>query len=199
MYRRAGKRLFDVVVAVSILAIATIPMLGVAVVIRAKMGAPVIYRHKRTGMSGAPFEMLKFRTMDLQVPGDPRPSSERITGLGRTLRSLSLDELPQLVNVLRGDMSLVGPRPLLPDYDSLYSDEQRRRFEVRPGITGLAQISGRSRLAWAKKFAFDVKYVDELSLANDLKILATTARRLLDRSSTVADGGAIQARFDGTN
>lgn len=199
MYRCLGKRVFDVSVAVSILVVAALPMLGVALLIRAKMGAPVLYRHKRTGMSGAPFEMLKFRTMDLQIPGHERPSSARITTLGRTLRSLSLDELPQLVNVIRGDMSLVGPRPLLPDYDSLYSDEQRRRFEVRPGITGLAQVSGRSRLAWGKKFAFDVTYVDELSLATDVKILMATARRLLDRSSTVADGSAIQERFDGTN
>jgi len=194
-----GKRMLDVVGAAAGLVLAAFPMLLIAFAIRATMGAPVLYRHQRTGRDGVHFEMLKFRTMELPAPHDQRSSTERITGLGRQLRSLSLDELPQLVNVLRGDMSLVGPRPLLPDYDSLYTPEQRRRFEVRPGITGLAQISGRSKLAWTKKFAFDVTYVDELSLVNDIRILGQTMSRVTNRSSTVADGDAIQERFDGTN
>lgn len=200
MYEKFAKRLLDVVLAAAALVCAAVPMALVALAVRSRMGSPVLFRHERTGRHGETFEMLKFRTMDMQNPdGLPVPSADRLTDLGRMLRSHSLDELPQLINVLRGDMSLVGPRPLLPAYDELYSDVQRRRLEVRPGITGLAQVSGRSKLAWAKKFELDVAYIDGLTFASDVRILVRTAQKLGDRSSTVADGGVIQERFDGTN
>ncbi len=199
MYEAFGKRVLDVVLASIGMVFGLVAMVPIAAAIRLRMGSPVLFRHERTGRHGERFEMFKFRTMELQVPGAERSSTDRVTKLGQTLRSLSLDELPQLLNVVRGDMSLVGPRPLLPAYDSLYSAEQLRRFEVRPGVTGLAQISGRSHLGWTKKFALDVAYVDDVRFLTDLKIITTTVRKLSDRSSTVADGGGIQERFDGTN
>lgn len=174
-------------------------MMVVAALVRLRMGSPVLFRHQRTGQNGKSFVMLKFRTMDLAVVGETRSSSERITKLGLRLRRSSLDELPQLINVLRGDMSLVGPRPLPTSYDALYSEGQKRRFEAKPGLTGLAQVNGRSHLAWTEKFAYDVAYVDDVRLRSDMQIIFMTARRLFDRSSDVADGARVQERFDGTN
>jgi len=199
MYKSGGKRAVDIAVAGGALLVAALPMAAVAFAIRVSMGSPIVFRQIRTGRDGKPFEVLKFRTMLDKVPGDTRSSSERITKLGRFLRSTSLDELPQLVNVLRGEMSIVGPRPLLPEYDELYSPQHRRRFEATPGITGLAQISGRSSLRWHDKFDFDVEYVDNISLRRDLAIIVATAAKVAGRSSTTAVGGGIQERFDGTN
>lgn len=171
----------------------------VAVLIRWKLGSPVLFRQVRPGLCGRPFEMIKFRTMRdaLDRAGQPLPDSERLTGLGRALRASSLDELPELWNVVRGDMSLVGPRPLLMDYLPLYTPLQARRHEVRPGITGWAQVNGRNALGWDDKFRLDVWYVDNRSFWLDLKILALTAWKVVRRDGISAAGEATMPRFTG--
>lgn len=175
-------------------------MIGLALAIRFRMGAPVFFHQVRPGVRGQPFRMLKFRTMsDARGPdGHLLPDAERLTPLGRFLRSSSLDELPELWNVLRGDMSLVGPRPLLMEYVPLYTPEQARRHEVRPGITGWAQVNGRNALSWEAKFALDVWYVDNQSFWLDLKILWLTVWRVLKRDGISADGEATMPRFRGS-
>ncbi len=168
--------------------------------IRRDMGSPVLFRQVRPGKDAKPFEMVKFRSMkDANASdGTPLPDSERITPLGARLRSSSLDELPELWNVLKGEMSLVGPRPLLMEYVPLYSHAQARRMEVRPGITGWAQINGRNTLGWDEKFALDVWYVDNRSLALDLKILWLTIRKVVARDGISADGEATMPKFTGS-
>lgn len=165
------------------------------------MGSPVVFRQTRPGLRGEPFTIYKFRTMrDVAgVNGTVLPDADRLTRLGRALRTTSLDELPELWNVLRGDMSLVGPRPLLLEHLPLYTPEQARRHEVRPGITGLAQVSGRNRLGWAERFALDVRYVDDRSLALDARILARTLVVALRGRGIAAQGHATMARFEGSN
>ncbi|MDV4144324.1 sugar transferase [Shimia sp. FJ5] len=167
--------------------------------IRGQMGAPVLFRQTRPGRDGRPFQMVKFRTMRdaVDADGTPLPDSERMTPLGRFLRSSSLDELPELWNVLKGDMSLVGPRPLLMDYLPLYSAEQARRHDVRPGVTGWAQINGRNAISWDEKFALDVWYVDNRSLWLDLKIIWLTIRKVVKREGISAAGEATMSRFEG--
>lgn len=164
------------------------------------MGFPILYCQVRPGKSGKPFKMIKFRTMRIDVgkDGQPLPDSERLTAFGRFLRSTSLDELPELWNVLKGDMSLVGPRPLLMEYLPLYSPEQARRHEVRPGVTGWAQINGRNSLGWKEKFALDVWYVDNQSLWLDLKIVWLTSMKVLKRDGINAAGDATMPKFTGT-
>jgi sugar transferase EpsL len=172
----ATKRAFDLVVA-SLLAVALSPvMLVVAVLVRVRLGSPVIYSQERPGLHGRPFTIYKFRSMldTTDRSGRLLPSVERTPPFGRRLRALSLDELPELFNVIRGDMSLVGPRPLMPSYLPRYSPEQARRHEVRPGITGLAQVSGRNAISWEDKFALDVRYVDTHDLRMDIGILLRT-------------------------
>lgn len=168
--------------------------------IRRDMGTPVVFRQVRPGKNGQPFRMLKFRSMrDASGPdGKPLPDAERITTLGSKLRSSSLDELPGLWNVLKGDMSLVGPRPLLVEYMPLYSAHQARRHEVRPGITGWAQVNGRNSLSWEEKFDLDVWYVDNQSIRLDLKIIWMTARKVIMREGISADGEVTMPRFEGT-
>jgi lipopolysaccharide/colanic/teichoic acid biosynthesis glycosyltransferase len=194
------KRLFDLVV--SLLAILTLsPVLAVvAVLVRRKLGSPVLFRQVRPGLHGQPFEMMKFRTMLDAVDGNgqPLPDNVRLTPFGRMLRSTSLDELPGLFNVLLGDMSLVGPRPLLVQYLPLYSPEQARRHLVRPGLTGWAQVNGRNSLAWDAKFALDTWYVDHRSFALDLRILWLTVRKVLQRDGISADGEATMHPFTGS-
>lgn len=167
--------------------------------IRKDMGRPVLFRQTRPGLNARPFEMLKFRSMkDATGPdGHPRPDADRITPLGARLRSSSLDELPGLWNVLKGEMSLVGPRPLLMEYVPLYSDEQARRMDVRPGVTGWAQVNGRNSLSWDEKFALDIWYVDNHSLWLDLKIICLTVRKVLKRDGISAEGEATMTRFTG--
>lgn len=164
-----------------------------------KMGSPVLFRQVRPGLGGKPFEMVKFRTMKdaVDAAGNPLPDSERLTPFGQFLRSSSLDELPELWNVLKGDMSLVGPRPLLMEYLPLYSPEQYRRHEVRPGVTGWAQINGRNSLSWDEKFKLDVWYVDNRSLWLDIKILFLTVKKVLIRDGISAEGEATMTRFEG--
>jgi sugar transferase EpsL len=159
-------------------------MVGIALAIRLTMGTPVLFRQVRPGLRGAPFELVKFRTMsgDVGPDGVPRPDEMRITRLGRLLRRLSVDELPELLNVLKGDMSLVGPRPLLLEYLPRYTSEQARRHEVRPGVTGWAQVHGRRRVPMAERFALDVWYVDHRSTRLDIRILLLTIQRVLGGS-----------------
>jgi len=199
MYRRLGKRLFDLAVAVSASVIAA-PILGlVALLVRAKLGAPVLFRQTRPGLYGKPFTLYKFRTMTdaRDAQGNLLPDAARLTPFGRFLRSTSLDELPELWNVLRGDMSLVGPRPLLMQYLDRYTPDQARRHEVRPGITGWAQVNGRNALTWEQKFALDVWYVDHLSFWLDLKIIALTLWKILKREGISQPGQATVEYFHG--
>jgi len=193
------KRLMDVVVSTAAL-IVLFPLLAVlAVVVRRRMGAPVLFRQTRPGLDGRPFEMIKFRTMRdaHDEHGHPLSDAERLTAFGRWLRATSLDELPELWNVLKGDMSLVGPRPLLMDYLPLYSPEQMRRHEVRPGVTGWAQVNGRNAIGWEEKFALDVWYIDNRSFWLDLKILLLTVKRILRRDGITAQDSATAERFMG--
>ena len=176
------------------------PVLAVvAVLIWRDVGSPILFQQRRPGLLGKPFQMVKFRTMRDAVDTDGRPLSdaERLTKLGRFLRSSSIDELPELWNVLRGEMSLVGPRPLLMEYLSLYSPEQARRHEVRPGVTGWAQVNGRNAISWDEKFALDVWYVDNLSLWLDLKVIWLTIRKVIKRDGISAAGEATMSKFTG--
>ena len=194
------KRLFDTTAAFVALLLLCIPLAVLTLIVRRKLGQPVFFRQVRPGLQGTPFEMIKFRTMaDASTPdGQMLPDAERLTTFGRFLRASSLDELPELWNVLKGDMSLVGPRPLLMDYLPLYSAEQSRRHEVRPGITGWAQINGRNALSWDEKFKLDVWYVDNRSLWLDIKILWLTVRKVLVRDGISAAGEATMPRFTGS-
>lgn len=194
------KRLFDIVLACVALLLLGIPLLFLTWQVRRKLGSPAFFRQTRPGMQGRPFNMIKFRTMtDARgVDGALLPDADRLTPFGCFLRASSLDELPELWNVLKGDMSLVGPRPLLMDYLPLYSTEQSRRHEVRPGITGWAQINGRNALSWDEKFKLDVWYVDNRSLWLDIKILWLTVRKVLVRDGISAAGAATMPRFTGS-
>jgi lipopolysaccharide/colanic/teichoic acid biosynthesis glycosyltransferase len=171
----------------------------VAYKIRRELGSPVLFRQTRPGLHGKPFQMIKFRTMrDISdANGCLLPDAERLTPLGLFLRLSSLDELPELWNVLKGDMSFVGPRPLLMEYLLLYSPEQARRHEVRPGITGWAQVNGRNAISWDRKFALDVWYVDNRSLWLDIKIICLTIRKVLKREGISAEGEATMSKFTG--
>lgn len=193
------KRLFDVAVSASLLVVLSPLLILLALLVRAKLGSPVLFRQTRPGKDAEPFRMLKFRTMtDTHGPdGALLSDKERLTPFGRLLRSTSLDELPELWNVLKGDMSLVGPRPLLMEYLPLYSPKQARRHEVRPGITGWAQVNGRNALSWEKKFAYDVWYVDNNSICLDLKIIVRTIVKVTKRSGISAEGEATMPRFRG--
>lgn len=191
------KRAFDFWVALIALILAVPIILILAVTIRLKLGSPVLFRQRRPGQHAYPFELFKFRTMtDSRNPdGQLRSDAERLTPFGKFLRATSLDELPSLINVLRGDMSLVGPRPLLMQYLPLYSARQARRHEVRPGITGWAQVNGRNTLSWDEKFEHDIWYVDNHSLALDLKIIWLTVRKVLVREGISAEGEATMPPF----
>lgn len=194
------KRIFDVCLASLGLLVLAVPLLFLACAIRLKLGKPVFFRQVRPGLHGEPFELLKFRTMtdargeDGELLSDP----ERLTKFGAFLRATSLDELPELWNVLKGDMSLVGPRPLLVEYLPLYSPEQARRHDVRPGITGLAQISGRNAISWEEKFRLDVWYVDHVSVWLDVVILWKTVIKVLARDGISAAGEFSAPRFRGS-
>ena len=189
---RLSKRLFDVVLVLAALPFFAPVLLLVALVVRWKLGAPVFFRQERPGLGGKPFTLLKFRTMTdaRDASGELLPDEERIHPFGVMLRRTSLDELPELLNVLKGEMSLVGPRPLLMRYLPRYSAEQNRRHDMLPGITGLAQVNGRNTLSWEDKFVIDVQYVDQWSLWLDIKILFQTMRAVLG-----ADGVSAPAHF----
>lgn len=195
----AQKRLLDVVVAGVGLVLLSPLLAAIALAIRLRMGAPVLFRQTRPGRHGRPFELLKFRTMtDRRGPdGVLLPDAQRLTWIGRLLRRTSLDELPELVNVLRGDMSLVGPRPLLMEYLPLYTPEQARRHDVRPGITGWAQVNGRNATTWEERFAHDRYYVEHRSMRLDLHILKRTVTQVVTGAGVSAPGEATMARFTG--
>ena len=194
------KRTFDFVVALLGLAMLAPLLIVIAILVRWRLGSPVFFTQLRPGMGGRPFRLVKFRTMvdGRDAGGKELPDAERLTRFGRFLRSTSLDELPELYNVLVGDMSLVGPRPLLMEYLPLYSAHQRRRHEVRPGITGWAQVNGRNAITWERKFDLDVWYVDNASFWLDLKVLWLTLWRVIRREGISAEGSATAERFTGS-
>jgi lipopolysaccharide/colanic/teichoic acid biosynthesis glycosyltransferase len=193
------KRSFDLVLAASALIVLAFPMLWLALRVRTKLGSPVLFAQERPGLYGQSFKMVKFRTMTDKRDADGHllPDEERLTAFGRWLRSTSLDELPELLNVFKGEMSLVGPRPLLVEYLPLYSPEQARRHDVRPGITGWAQVNGRNAISWEDKFKLDVWYVDNQSLWLDIKILWLTVKKVLVREGISAAGDATMPKFTG--
>ena len=193
------KRLFDIVCSLIGLLVLTPVIIIVALFIAIKLGRPVFFFQNRPGLRGKPFKMVKFRTMldAVDKSGKPLPDSERMTRFGTLLRNLSLDELPELWNVLRGDMSLVGPRPLLMEYLPLYSEEQMRRHEVCPGITGWAQVNGRNSVSWNEKFELDIWYVNNQSFWLDMKILFMTVKKVLVRDGISEDGHVTAKKFEG--
>lgn len=194
------KRLFDLTLSLTGLIFLSPLFLILVVIIWGCLGRPVFFRQVRPGLNGKPFQMIKFRTMRdaVDIDGNLLPDSERMTSLGRFLRTTSLDELPELWNVLKGDMSLVGPRPLLMEYLPLYSKEQYRRHDVRPGLTGWAQINGRNAISWADKFELDVWYVDNQSSWLDLKILLLTIKKVVAREGISGDGEVTMSKFTGS-
>ncbi|MDF7806155.1 sugar transferase [Pontiellaceae bacterium B12219] len=194
------KRIFDIFISFSVLLL-LFPLIWVtALFVRIKLGSPVLFKQVRPGLNGEQFTMVKFRTMadGLDTDGNPFPDEQRLTKFGKFLRASSLDELPELWNVLRGDMSLVGPRPLLMEYLPLYSKEQARRHEVRPGITGWAQVNGRNAISWEEKFEYDVWYVDHQSFWLDLKILFLTVKKVFVREGISADDHVTMEKFKGS-
>jgi lipopolysaccharide/colanic/teichoic acid biosynthesis glycosyltransferase len=194
------KRLFDFLLALGALVMLAFPLIGLIWLVRSKLGSPVFFTQVRPGLQGRPFKMVKFRTMTNErgTDGALLPDLVRLTPFGRFMRGTSLDELPELWNVLKGDMSLVGPRPLLMDYLPLYSPEQSRRHEVLPGITGWAQVNGRNAISWVDKFALDVWYVDNHSLWLDVRILYLTVRKVIVRDGISAAGEATMPAFLGS-
>ena len=200
IYRSFGKRLADIFVSLALLAVLAIPLAVLALGVRLFLGKPVFFRQERPGRGGQVFRMFKLRTMTEArgKDGNLLPDAERLTRFGNFLRRTSLDELPELFNVLKGEMSLVGPRPLLVKYLPLYSPEQARRHLVRPGITGWAQVNGRNAISWEEKFALDIWYVDHYSFFVDMKILLITLRKVLFPEGISAEGEATMPEFRGT-
>jgi lipopolysaccharide/colanic/teichoic acid biosynthesis glycosyltransferase len=194
------KRAFDIAASTSALVVLS-PVLAItAYKVKKELGSPVLFRQTRPGLHGKPFEMIKFRTMKdaTDKEGNALPDSERLTDFGKKLRASSLDELPELWNVLKGDMSLVGPRPLLMEYLPLYSAEQAKRHNVRPGVTGYAQVNGRNSLSWEDKFKLDTWYVEHQSLWLDMKILLKTVKKVIIKDGISADGEATMTKFTGS-
>jgi sugar transferase EpsL len=199
MYRKFGKRLLDLIIVIPALIFLLPLALGVALLVCWKLGTPVLFYQQRPGLGGRPFQIIKFRTMTdaRDAQGNLLPDAQRLTRFGRLLRSTSLDELPELLNVLKGEMSLVGPRPLLMQYLPLYTPTQMRRHEVLPGITGWAQVNGRNALSWEEKFALDVWYVDNLSVTLDLQILFQTIWEVIKREGINQPGEATITPYQG--
>lgn len=195
------KRLFDLVLSISALLLLSPVLLTTALLVRLKIGSPVLFRQTRPGLNGQPFQILKFRTMTNSVDsnGDLLPDEQRLTRFGKLLRSTSLDELPELINVVRGEMSLVGPRPLIMRYLPRYSPEQARRNLARPGITGLAQVRGRNSLRWEDKFDLDVQYIDNWSMWLDIRILFETVKIVVKRDGISTEGHATAPEFMGSD
>lgn len=195
------KRVLEFIIALIGLILASPILLVVAILVKTKLGSPILFRQQRVGLNGGIFEMVKFRTMKdaTDSEGNPLPDEERLTKFGQLLRKTSLDELPELWNVLKGDMSLVGPRPLLVEYLPLYSKEQMKRHHVRPGITGYAQVNGRNNISWTKKFELDVYYVENFSLWLDVKILFQTVAKVLGQADINQEGNVTMEKFNGMN
>jgi len=194
------KRILDITIASTALILLSPVYLIVAHKVKKNLGSPVLFRQVRPGLHGKPFEMIKFRTMKdaLDAEGNPLPDSERLTPFGKMLRTTSLDEMPELWNVIKGDMSIVGPRPLLMEYLPLYNTEQAKRHNVRPGITGYAQVNGRNAISWEKKFELDTWYVENQSLWLDFKIMLKTIKKVIAKDDISAEGEATMTKFTGT-
>ena len=194
------KRLLDIIIASTALIILSPLYVFVAYKVKKNLGSPVLFRQVRPGLHGKPFEMIKFRTMKdaVDVDGNPLPDSERLTPFGKMLRATSLDEMPELWNVIKGDMSVVGPRPLLMEYLPLYSPEQAKRQHVRPGMTGHAQVNGRNAIGWEEKFKLDTWYVENQSTLLDFKIMFKTVHKVLAKDDISAEGEATMTKFTGT-
>ena len=195
------KRVLEFIIALIGFILASPILLIVAILVKTKLGSPILFRQPRVGLNGEIFEMVKFRTMrdTIDSEGNPLPDEERLTKFGQLLRKTSLDELPELWNVLKGEMSLVGPRPLLVEYLPLYSEEQMKRHHVRPGITGYAQVNGRNNISWTKKFELDVYYVENFSLWLDVKILFQTVAKVLGQADINQEGNVTMEKFNGMN
>ncbi len=199
LYSRTGKRLADLTIAMPLLIISSPILFVLVLIVRVKLGAPVFFRQQRPGLHGKPFTMVKFRTMTdaRDAQGNLLPDADRLPPFGKFLRRTSLDELPELWNVVKGDMSLVGPRPLLMRYLERYTPEQARRHEVRPGITGWAQVNGRNAISWEEKFKLDVWYVDNVTIALDLKVISMTLRKVVRSEDINQEGQATMEEFMG--
>ncbi|MFI8035349.1 sugar transferase [Acinetobacter sp. ABJ_C3_5] len=195
------KRLLDIIIASTALVLLSPLYFYVAHKVKKNLGSPVLFRQVRPGLHGKPFEMIKFRTMKdaLDEQGNPLPDSERLTPFGKMLRSTSLDEMPELWNVIKGDMSIVGPRPLLMEYLPLYNKEQAKRHDVRPGMTGHAQVNGRNAISWEQKFKLDTWYVENRTLWLDFKIMLQTVKKVIAKDDISEAGEATMSKFTGTN
>ncbi|AYA03205.1 sugar transferase [Acinetobacter sp. WCHAc010034] len=194
------KRLFDIIIATTALVLLSPLYAFVAYKVKKNLGSPVLFRQVRPGLNGKPFEMVKFRTMKdaADAQGNPLPDSERLTPFGKMLRSTSLDEMPELWNVIKGDMSVVGPRPLLMEYLPLYNEEQAKRHNVRPGMTGYAQVNGRNAISWEEKFTLDTWYVGNQSTLLDFKIMFKTVQKVIAKDDISAEGEATMTKFTGS-
>ncbi|WP_285800476.1 MULTISPECIES: sugar transferase [unclassified Exiguobacterium] len=200
MYRRFFKRPQDLLLAIVALVLLSPLIGGTALLIRLKLGGPILFKQKRPGKDGVIFEMIKFRTMtdERDEAGELLSDDKRLTSFGQKLRSLSIDELPSLRNIVKGDLSIVGPRPLLVEYLPRYNDRQMRRHEVRPGLTGLAQVNGRNRLSWEERFEMDVQYVDNITFIGDWKIIFQTVYKVLKRDGISSETSATMEAFMGS-
>lgn len=199
IYRNCVKRLLDIVISLAALLVLSPVYLALALLVRIKLGSPVLFHQDRPGKGGRIFKMYKFRSMteERDENGELLPDEVRLTRFGKRLRSTSLDELPELLSILKGDMSLVGPRPLLVQYLPLYNERQRHRHDVRPGLTGLAQVNGRNAISWAQKFEYDVEYTERLSFLLDVKILLKTVANVVKREGIGPEAGATMEYFTG--
>ncbi|WP_026679379.1 sugar transferase [Fictibacillus gelatini] len=201
IYRRLIKRPMDFILSLVAIIVLSPVFLVVAILVRVKLGSPVLFKQKRPGMNERIFTMYKFRTMtdERDKNGELLPDNVRLTKFGKFLRSTSLDELPELINILKGDMSIIGPRPLLVQYLPLYNDYQKRRHEVRPGLSGLAQVNGRNAISWEDKFNLDVEYVDNISFIGDWKIIFQTIKKVFVREGINSETSATMEFFEGNN
>lgn len=199
MYKKYIKRILDFLLSGIVLIILAIPLIIVGLLIKVQLGSPILFRQKRPGKNGKIFEIIKFRTMNntKDENGNLLPDDLRLTKFGKFIRSTSIDELPELINILKGDMSIVGPRPLLVEYLELYNEEQKHRHDVRPGLTGLAQVNGRNSITWEEKFKYDIEYVKNVTFINDCKIILKTIEKVLLREDINANENITMEKFKG--
>ena len=200
MYKKYIKRILDFILSLIAIIVLSPILLITAILVRIKLGSPVIFKQKRPGKDEKIFTLYKFRTMteEKDERGNLLPDSERLTKFGKFLRSTSIDELPELINILKGDMSIVGPRPLLVEYLELYNEEQKHRHDVRPGLTGLAQVSGRNAITWEEKFEEDLQYIKKITLLGDVKIILKTVLKVFKREGISQEGNETMERFKGS-